>query len=250
MGVLTACVFFLGANIALVCHSAILYHMIGELFNNPLSFFFWLVALSVAITVHEFAHAYAADRLGDPTPRLQGRLTLNPLAHLDPLGTLMLLFVRFGWGKPVQFDAFNLRHPRRDSAIISLAGPVSNFLLATLCAIVLHFLVAGRLTLLSSPGLGIAAYILSALLQPIIFLNVGLGVFNLIPIHPLDGFKIVEGILPEHYARQWKELESYGMIFLLFLVFPVFGGASPVSRIISPAIDFILGLLLPGTRFI
>jgi Zn-dependent protease len=224
--------------------------MIGELFNNPLSFFLWLIALVVAITIHEFAHAYMADRLGDPTPRLQGRLTLNPLAHLDPLGTLMMLFIRFGWGKPVQFDPFNLRNLRRDSAIISLAGPISNFLLATLCAIFLHFLLSARLNLLSVPILGVLSYLLTALLQPIIIINVALGVFNLIPIHPLDGFKIVEGALSEHYARQWKELEGYGMIFLLFLVFPIFGGASPVSQLISPIIDTILGVLLPGSRFI
>src|SRR5688572_2528428 len=125
--------------------------MLGDLFNNPLSFFLWLVALTIAITIHEFAHAYTADRLGDPTPRLQGRLTLNPLAHLDPMGTLMMLLVRFGWGKPVQFDPFNLRNPRRDGAIISLAGPVSNFLLATLCSILLHILLEARLSLLSVP---------------------------------------------------------------------------------------------------
>lgn len=224
--------------------------MIGELFNNPLSFFLWLIALVVAITIHEFAHAYMADRLGDPTPRLQGRLTLNPLAHLDPLGTLMMLFIRFGWGKPVQFDPFNLRSPRRDSAIISLAGPISNFLLAMLCAVFLHLLLSARLNLLSVPLVGVLSYILTALLQPIIIINVTLGVFNLIPIHPLDGFKIVEGILSEEYARQWKELEGYGMIFLLFLVFPIFGGASPVSQLISPIIDTILSLLLPGSRFI
>ena len=83
--------------------------MFSELFNNPLSFFGWLIALVVGITVHEFSHAYMADRLGDPTPRVQGRLTLNPLAHLDPLGTLMILIARFGWGKPVQFDVYNLK---------------------------------------------------------------------------------------------------------------------------------------------
>lgn len=224
--------------------------MFGELFNNPLSFLFWLVALIVAISIHEFAHAYAADRLGDPTPRLQGRLTLNPLAHLDPMGSLMLLFFRFGWGKPVQFDPYNLRNPRRDSAIISLAGPISNFLLAIICAVLLHLLINTRLIFLTTPVIGVFVYLLSALLQPIIILNIGLGVFNLVPIHPLDGFKIVEGILPDHYARQWKELEDYGMIFLLFLVFPIFGGASPVSQVISPIINVFLRLLLPGTRFI
>lgn len=224
--------------------------MIGELFNNPLSFLFWLVALIIAITIHEFAHAYTADRLGDPTPRLQGRLTLNPLAHLDPLGTLMLLFVRFGWGKPVQFDPYNLRHPRRDSAIISMAGPLSNFLLATACAILLQILFNLRFTMLSVPIAGVLITLATILLQPVIIMNVALGVFNLIPIHPLDGFKIVEGVLSEEYARQWRELETYGMLFLLFLVFPIFGGSSPVSRIISPVIDTILSLLLPGSRFI
>src|SRR6185369_12436963 len=172
-----------------------------------------------AITVHEFAHAYTADRLGDPTPRLQGRLTLNPLAHLDPIGSLMMLLVHFGWGKPVQFDAFNLRHPRRDSAIISLAGPVTNFLMATICAVLLQLLFTARLAFISNIVATGFMYVAIALLQPVIVLNVALGVFNLVPIHPLDGFKIVEGALPEEYARQWHELEGYGMIFLLFLVF-------------------------------
>lgn len=209
--------------------------MLGDLFNNPFAFFSWLIALIVAITIHEFSHAYAADRLGDPTPRVQGRLTLNPLAHLDPLGTLMLLIARFGWGKPVVFDPFNLRHPRRDAAIISIAGPVSNILLATILSLILR---AGLTT-----DFAMLFYIF---LQPVIVLNVFLAVFNLVPIHPLDGFKIVEGILPPDYARQWHELESYGMIFLLLMVFPLFGGAAPISRLIMPPIRFILSLLLPG----
>lgn len=209
--------------------------MLGELFNNPFVFFSSLVALVVAITIHEFAHAYAADRLGDPTPRVQGRLTLNPLAHMDPLGTLMLLIARFGWGKPVIFDPFNLRHPRRDAAIISLAGPASNILLATLLSLLLR-------ALLSTPY----ALLIYIILQPIIVMNVFLAIFNLVPIHPLDGFKIVGGMLPREYARQWQELEPYGMIFLLFLIFPVFGGISPVSRLILPVIQFVLSLLLPS----
>ncbi len=208
--------------------------MLGELFNNPFAFFSWLVALIVAITIHEFSHAFAADRLGDPTPRVQGRLTLNPLAHLDPMGTLMLLIARFGWGKPVVFDPFNLRHPRRDAAIISIAGPVSNLLLATTLSLLLRLVLA-------TPY----AMIVYVFVQPVIVMNVFLAVFNLVPIHPLDGFKIVGGILPPEYARQWQELESYGMIFLLFLVFPVFG-PSPISRIISPVINFLLSLLIPG----
>src|SRR3990167_795118 len=112
--------------------------MLGELFNNPFAFFSWLIALITAITIHEFSHAWSADRLGDPTPRSQGRLTLNPLAHLDPLGTLMMLLVKFGWGKPVQFDPYNLKNPKRDAAIISFAGPFSNLILASILAIVLR----------------------------------------------------------------------------------------------------------------
>jgi Zn-dependent protease len=224
--------------------------MFDLLFNNPLSFLLSVVGLAVAITVHEFAHAYAAEHLGDPTPRLMGRLTLNPLKHLDPIGTIMLFVVRFGWGKPVQFDPFNLRHPRRDSAIISLAGPFSNFLTAIIAAILFQILFSFRVTLLSYSFVGLLTYIFIGLLQPIILYNVILGVFNLVPIHPLDGFKIVEGILPEEYARQWKELEPYGMIFLLFLIFPIFGSISPISRFISPIINFIISLLLPSVAVI
>lgn len=224
--------------------------MFDLLFNNPLSFGFYIVGLIVAITVHEFAHAYAAEHLGDPTPRLMGRLTLNPLAHLDPLGTLMLFLVRFGWGKPVQFDPFNLRNPRRDSAIISIAGPISNFLVALLAALLFRLLFSLRLTLLTYSFVGTLTYVLIGLLQPIILYNIVLGIFNLVPIHPLDGFKIVEGVLPERYASQWKELEPYGMIFLLFLIFPIFTTVSPISRLISPIIDFVLTILLPPTSII
>ncbi|MEK9143382.1 MAG: site-2 protease family protein [Patescibacteria group bacterium] len=210
--------------------------MIGELTSNPVGFLFWVISLVIAITIHEFSHALAAERLGDPTPRLMGRLTLNPLAHLDPLGTIMLLIARFGWGKPVQFDPFNLRHPRRDSAIISLAGPVSNLILALICSIVLRVIISNG--------------ILVGLFQSLIVINVVLAVFNLVPIHPLDGFKIVGGILPEEYARQWAELERYGMIFLIFLILPIGGGASPISQLISPVINLLLNILLPTIRII
>lgn len=195
-----------------------------------MDFFNWIIALVIGITIHEFAHAWAADRLGDPTPRLQGRLTLNPLAHLDPLGTIMLILVHFGWGKPVQFDPFNLRHPRRDSAIISLAGPVSNIILAMAISILLHFIN------------------FTNFLNTLVVLNVVLAVFNLIPIHPLDGFKIVGGILPEENARNWYELEHYGVIFLIFLLFPIFGQIAPITQIISPIISLIISILLPGAR--
>lgn len=191
---------------------------------------FNLLALLVAIDIHEFSHALAAERLGDPTPRLQGRLTLNPLAHLDPIGTILLILVHFGWGKPVQFDPFNLRNPRRDSALISLAGPVSNMLLATILVIFVHIL---------------PTTIFSVLLEEIIAMNIMLGIFNLVPIHPLDGFKIVEGILPEEQAHEWHELERFGIIFLIILLLPIFGGTAPIQRIMSPVINFFLTIFLP-----
>ncbi len=212
--------------------------MFGTSFNL-LDFIFGLTALLVAIDIHEFSHAWAAEHLGDPTPRLQGRLTLNPLAHLDPIGTVLLILVRFGWGKPVQFDPFNLRNPRRDAALISIAGPLSNFLMATVCSVVLQLL--SRIPLPGSLGIMIA----SVFIQQIIIMNVMLGVFNLVPIHPMDGFKIVEGVLPEEQAREWHGLERLGMIFLIFLLFPIFGGTAPIQRIISPVINFFLTIFLP-----
>lgn len=204
--------------------------MISTLFSNPLVFVIYLVSLVVAVTIHEFAHALVADRLGDPTPKLQGRVTLNPLSHLDPLGTLMILIAGFGWGKPVQFDPFNLKHEKRDAAIISLAGPVSNFILAIVLSLLFRLSVFGSFT---------------GLLEPIIYLNVLLGVFNLVPIHPLDGFKVVAGILPKQYYHQWMELERYGIIFLIILIFPLFG-SSPISNIISPIVGGIMSVLVPG----
>src|SRR3989344_1101503 len=202
--------------------------MLSQFLVNPLLGLTWLLGLILAITIHEFAHALVADRLGDPTPRLQGRLTLNPLAHLYPLGTLRLLVPRFGWGKPVQFDPFNLQNPRRDTAIISLAGPVSNLATAALAATVI------RLFPIAYP-----------LLLPLIVLSVGLALFNLIPIHPLDGGKIILGLLPHGLASEWDRiLHQYGLIILILLLLPL-GGLSPVSALLSPLIAFTLNLLLP-----
>lgn len=215
--------------------------MLNQLFANPFSFAVWAAALVVAITIHEFAHAFSADRLGDPTPRLMGRLTLNPLAHLDPLGTLMLLLVRFGWGKPVQFDPYNLRYPRRDAAIISFAGPASNIILATLLALMIRF--SATFVPTWSPQIGL-------ILQPFIFLNVILAIFNLLPIHPLDGGKVLVGLLPPAYAFSVdRALQQYGLLLLIFLIFPWFG-FSPVAAIILPLVNFILNLLLPGATLI
>ncbi|MBI5614461.1 site-2 protease family protein [Candidatus Gottesmanbacteria bacterium] len=218
-----------------------------DLFNNPIAFIFSAVSLIIAITIHEFSHAFAAEHLGDPTPRLMGRLTLNPLAHLDPLGTLLLIIAHFGWGKPVTFDPFNLRNPRRDSAIISLAGPASNIILATVCSLLMRLFIAVTPENPASTVGVVGIMIVISILRSLITFNVVLAIFNLVPVHPLDGFNVVKGLLPEDQSREWAQLERFGMIFLLILVF--FPG-NPLSRLISPVIEFFLNLFLPRSGLV
>jgi len=204
--------------------------MLSTLFANPLLFLVYAIGLVLAISIHEYAHAKAADTLGDPTPRSQGRLTINPLSHLDPLGTMALLFLGFGWGKPVMFDPYNLRNPRRDSALIAIAGPISNLLLATVLAIILRFFPLD---------------ILSSIFSVLIFLNIMLAIFNLVPIYPLDGEKILGGILSRDlYYEYTSIMRQYGTIILILMLLPIAGGNSPISLLISPIISFISSLLL------
>ena len=212
-------------------------------FNNLYEFLGIIIAFVFALTIHEFAHAWVSDRLGDPTARLMGRLTLNPRVHLDPLGTLMILFASFGWAKPVPFDPFNLKNPRRDTMLISLAGPVANLIGASVSAILLR-LVLLIPTASSMMFEGVIAFF-ATLLMMFVILNVNLAIFNLIPIHPLDGFKIVEGILPERESKQWASLQGLGIFMIILFVFPIFGGTSPVLRFISPIITSVITFLLP-----
>ncbi|MGB9883224.1 MAG: site-2 protease family protein [Microgenomates group bacterium] len=209
--------------------------MLNLLGENPLLFLIYIFALLTAIAIHEFSHALAADYLGDPTPRLQGRLNLNPKSHLDLTGFLFLLFFGFGWGKPVEFDPYNLKNPRKDAALISIAGPISNFILAIISSIILKSFIFFKLDILSTIGL--------LILPPIIQLNLVLGIFNLLPIHPLDGFKIVGGLLSEEKAKEWYSLEKYGVIFLLLLILPI-NGSSMIDTFIRPIITFLFNLLI------
>lgn len=200
----------------------------------------WILAFVVAITIHEASHAWMADRLGDPTARLMGRLSLNPLVHYDPVGTTLLLalsimralgapVIPFGWAKPVEFDPYNLKNPRRDSALISFAGPASNLIIALIASFL------GRINPL-----------FSLIAVPFIILNVSLAIFNLVPIHPLDGGKILVGILPKKYAYDVENfLGRFGTILLIFLILPSFGGSSLISQIISPVINLFLVILIP-----
>jgi Zn-dependent protease len=180
--------------------------------------YFLAVGLLLAITFHEAAHAFVADRLGDPTPRYQGRLTLNPLAHLDPLGTLLFLVARFGWGKPVVFNPLALKNPALGAALISLAGPLTNFTLALL-----------------------ACLLIRASIQPlelwveIAFINIVLGVFNLIPVAPLDGEKVVTWLIPPEMRATWLQIQSYGIFLLIFVI--ISGGP-----LILSVVSFIFNL--------
>jgi Zn-dependent protease len=206
--------------------------LLSFLFSNPLMFVIIAVGLVIALTIHEFAHAWTADRLGDPTPTYQGRVTLNPLAHLDPLGTLAILLVGFGWGKPVQFDPFNLKNPKRDTALVALAGPASNLLLATAVAIIARFLPMNA----EFVYFGVA-------LTYVIYINVMLAIFNLVPVYPLDGQKILSALLPKETAYAYEVfMQRYGSLLLLLLIVP-WGGVSPISKLITPIIETILALL-------
>jgi len=209
-----------------------------------MEYLFFFVILIFSIVIHEVSHGFVADKLGDPTARLQGRLTLNPLPHLDIIGSILLpLFliitqspILFGWAKPVPFDPFNLKNPRKDSALISLAGPLANILIAIIFSIFARIIFA--LNFASSD-------FLFSIAVSTVFLNVILGIFNLIPIHPLDGFKVVGGLLTEKQANEWYQLERYGIIFLLALLFLPVGGSTMLNIVFGPVIRFIIGILLP-----
>ena len=187
-----------------------------------------------ALTVHEFAHGYVANRLGDPTAANQGRLTLNPLKHLDPLGTLAFFLIKIGWAKPVPVDARYFKNPRQDMLWVSLAGPGVNLTVAVASALV------AKLLLLFSSAL--PSIILMPLLQMTvasIWINIMLGIFNLVPIPPLDGSKIMMALLPPGLALAYARLERYGFILLLILFYT---GILP--RFIMPIISFAHSLIM------
>jgi Zn-dependent protease len=197
--------------------------------RDPIGFVAWIIALVLGITVHEFMHAYAAHRLGDDTARLLGRLSLNPMAHLDPFGTLLLVLAGFGYGKPVPFNESRLRSTM-GVTVVAIAGPLANLALAALCAIPLRF--AGSQLL----GGGVYEEVLLAIVQ----LNCVLAIFNLVPIPPLDGANVVYGLLPPRQQYSWRTYQQYGPFLLLFILLLapgvlatlVFGPARAIIRLL------------------
>ena len=212
--------------------------------NALLSLVLTLPAVLIAITFHEYAHAFAADKLGDDTPRRQGRLTLNPLAHLDPVGSIMLVFAGFGWGKPVEINPRNFNRTISMSAgeaIVSIAGPLMNFLLAIVFTII-YFIIGKFAPTFIFTQLGI---IIITLLQTIVIINVGLGVFNLIPLPPLDGSKVLNHFLP-YSAKDW--FARYSQVFyIIFIVLWITGIAgwiiSPIINLVYTGITNLVALL-------
>lgn len=207
--------------------------IISTIFSSPLTAIAWIVAILVAIAIHEFAHAYAAYKLGDYTAKDEGRLTLNPIKHLDLFGTIMLFLVGFGWGKPVPVNYYNLRKPRWGPAIVSFAGPLSNIILALIMGLVLKILY-------EFGGVGPTRPVF-VLISATIFINITLAVFNLIPIPPLDGSKILFAALPEKFSRFKQQLQRYGFIILIFIVFFAGGILSYVFAFIIFGIEKLFG---------
>lgn len=211
-----------------------------------------LIGLPVLIfstILHEVAHGYVADRFGDPTARLMGRLTLNPIPHIDPFMSIILPVILivsgspivFASAKPVPVDEYNLRDGRKDIALVALVGPLTNLLLAVLGSLVIRFL-------LTPFGSNLATVdvlsVLYTVFHTVVFYNLLLAIFNLFPIPPLDGSKVFSLLLPEKEARAYLSLSSVGMFILFFLlVFPI-GGFS-LMKLLSTLLQFGLGILIP-----
>jgi Zn-dependent protease len=192
----------------------------------------FIIILIFSVIIHEVSHGYMADYLGDPTARLQGRLTLNPLKHIDPVGSIIVPIITslagftFGWAKPVIYNPYNLKDRRRGEFLIAIAGPLSNLALAVIFGLLIRFLVSssGAIT----PFIEFISYI--------VIINIVLAIFNLVPIPPLDGSKLLLAFLPNQYGRTRQVLERYGPIFVIILVIFVW-------QVIAPIVPWVFQLI-------
>ena len=198
-------------------------------------FIYWVIvavpSILVASTVHEYAHAYVAFRLGDATAKAEGRLTLNPIKHIDPLGALSMILFRFGWSKPVPINEYSFRNREVGTALVAFAGPLSNLTMAALTGLVNFIFIKDSNSLI--------AY----LLYTFAIINIALAVFNLIPIPPLDGHKIVRAFLPRNLKYYWEKLEKYSIFLILLLVLPFSPLRGFVFSFISSVLETFLRIL-------
>ncbi|MBC8525257.1 MAG: site-2 protease family protein [Candidatus Cloacimonetes bacterium] len=198
--------------------------------------FILIFPILYALTVHEFSHGYVAYRLGDDTAKRAGRLTLNPIKHLDPLGTIMLFIAHIGWARPVPINPYNFRNIKRDTAYVALAGPAANFISAVIFSLIFNFLNSTFNASLNNIFMIIVFYT--------IFINVALGLFNLIPFPPLDGSKILGAFLSDEAYFKYQRFERKGAFILIGII--ILGnlmGLNIIGRIIIPPIRVIVGLL-------
>lgn len=216
--------------------------------ESALDLILWVLVVIISLAVHEYAHAQYADWAGDPTPRSQGRVTLNPIAHLDPLGTLLIIIVAFsgfgfGWGKPVPVNPGYFRNPRRDWILCAFVGPLSNMFLA----ILFSFVVRAMLPFVDPENpFGNTLFAFSFYM---VLTNVALAVFNMLPLYPLDGSKVLSGFLPDVFERRyWRWQMTYGpIIFMIVVVIvPILtdGAVRPLSWVLSPVRDTLISWLL------
>jgi len=197
-------------------------------------------AVLFAIVIHEVSHGYVAYWLGDDTAKRAGRLTLNPLKHLDPIGTLMLVLFHFGWARPVPVNFWKLKKMKRDIILVSLAGPASNFLVAFLVGVIYFKFKLFRYSTFFGYAIPTEPFFmyLCDVMAYLLFINLVLAIFNLIPIPPLDGSKIIMAILPERYMMWYAKYEIYGTIVLLVLV--LFG---IMQMIMNPVLNFFINMI-------
>ncbi len=235
---------------------------VSVLGDAPLAFLVLVAAFAfsmlVGLALHEFMHAYAADRLGDATPRRYGRLTLDPRAHLDPIGSTLIFFIGFGWAKPVPVNPRNTRNPKTAMATIAAAGPLTNLAVAGLAGIPIQlgwvtplhpFVGSGLAEPLARFATDSPENMIGLFLGTVVLLNVLLAVFNFLPLAPLDGFRVAVGLLPTKLARPLAEAERWGPGVLMLLIFAPFltgGDINPLFTVLGPPIDVLLDLFAPG----